>query len=735
MKPAALTTLILTLTANSAWAEPAQTADEAQLDTVVVTGELITREERRTTTSVAVKSGGQIEQSTARDVYDVIRDTPNVSVNPGMFGLGTMTMRGISSYGGNTSNGAYTYSSATSIVLDGVGLPRAAQAYGDLSAFDLDSVEIFRGPQSTSQGRNAMAGAVIIRSQSPELADESGLDSLSLRGRISGGSASAYQGAAAVDFTPKAKVLGFRLMTDHRGWQGDIPNVTRNERDWSQDSSHGYGLRSAWQPGGEQGRYHSLFTVRDLDRSIGSRYVEQIHERERVATSNEPDSSRVKVKLGSWEQSFRLNASWSFSSVSAVVNAHTLTLVDLDQNAGQDGTTHFDQLGSGFSQELRVQYQWQQIRGTLGAYYYDGRDHDTNHSVIDANALLRITGFCNPAALCSAPIGNFLFLYELDTHITDTALFGEADWQVLDRLTLTVGLRLDKEQNHRDYINAGDGESLTTQVALAALRAGGAYPSDGTTTVNRDFSTVLPKFAAVYEVIDGWFAGAAYAEGYRPGGGGYNPASQRRFEFDSEYTQNYELSLKGGWEPWRLETALHLFHTDYRDMQVPTGSGVDQYVENAGQAKIEGGELELRFRPFAQLRVIGGLGLTDGHFIDYRSTTGDFSGNPLPQAPERSVSFALEWMPLPGLFIRPELRHAGDTPSQPDNAPAHQLPEHTLLGLALRWQQGAISWYFNGENLTDQHYRTDAASYGLSLTKIAALGPERRLSAGLEFEF
>lgn len=706
-----------------------------QLEAVVVTGELIRREARRTTSSVAAQTGKQIERSTAIDAYDVLRATPNVGTHDDSNAYGGITIRGIPSYGANTQGGAYIYSSATSIVLDGVGLPRAAQAYGDLSAFDLDRIEIFRGPQSTSQGRNAMAGAVVITSAAPRLDAVGGLESVASRGRFTGSERAGYQAALALDYTPLADVLGLRLGNEHRGTVGEVRNITRNEDDWARESSHSTKLRTTLKPGGADGRYQVTLSLRDLSRFTGSRYTEQANERQREATNNEPTDTRTQAQLFALEQSYALSERWALRAVSALARSQTFTRLDLDYSADDAGTFLLDQPARGLSQELRARYEGERLRATVGAYYFKSRDDDVGTSQINVNAVLRFAGLCVAPQLCSAPIGNVLSDFAIPTRISNTALFGEADWQVFDSLTLTAGLRLDRERNQRTYVSNTSGDTPAALTAVTVLQTVGALGPNGSDAVKRSFGTVLPKLAAVYEVTEGWFTGASYVEGYRPGGGGYNPTSQRRFEFDSERTKNYELSLKGGWQPWRLDGTLHVFRTDWSDMQVENGSGFDVFVDNAGRARIDGGELELRFKPLKPLQLIGGLGISRGRFVDYQSSRGDFTGNPLPRAPKRSASLALEWQATRTLLIRPDVLHVGGTPAQPDNGPTHQTPAYTLFNLALRWQQGPFALFANAQNLADRFYRTDAATYGLSSKAVSVAGAGRRLTAGVDFQF
>ena len=118
-------------------ATPEPPPEAIRLETIVVTGELLSREAERTTASVAVKTGAEIERSAARDVYDVIRSTPNTGWNDSELGLSTVSMRGIGSYGASLVGAGTIYGTATTIVVDGVGLPRGAMGFADLSAFDL----------------------------------------------------------------------------------------------------------------------------------------------------------------------------------------------------------------------------------------------------------------------------------------------------------------------------------------------------------------------------------------------------------------------------------------------------------------------------------------------------------------------------------------------------------------------------------------------------------------------
>ncbi|PPE74644.1 hypothetical protein C3942_07735 [Solimonas fluminis] len=717
-------------------ATPEPPPEAVRLETIVVTGELLKREAERTTASVGVKTGAEIERSSARDVYDVIRSTPNAGWHDSELGLSTVSMRGIGSYGASLVGAGTIYGTATTIVVDGVGLPRGAMGFADLSAFDLDQVEVFRGPQSTSQGRNAMAGAVVINTVEPQV---EGRFIPEFRGRLGAGNDNTLQGAAAFGATLWPDRLAIRLVTDYRSSDGEIRNETRDEDDWAGDRSRGTRLRAKLTPLGADGPYEVLAGIADNRRRIGNRYVVQEREAERVATADEPSEVDGEARLYSLDQRLRLGQDWTLRAVSAWARSHTLLHLDVDYTERDDGYIAQVADSRSFSQELRASFTGEAWRGTLGLYYFDGKDGEYSTGLTALTGLLDASQLCLLDILCTLPLGGVTVVSDNPARIENKALFGEVDWQARERLTLTAGLRVDHERNGRHSVNDLGGDNPAAAAAVALLQGAGVLGPDGETDVSRSFSAVLPKAAVSYELFEGGFVGAAYTEGYRPGGDGYHLACGQRYSFDAERTRNYELSFKGRLRGGQTQFALNLFHTDWDDMQVPVGPLTCQIIENAGRSRIRGGELELGTSIVESLRLTGSLGIAQGKFVDFVRQEGneevDYSGNPLPKSPEYSVTLALEWAPIRNLLIRPEAQRVGATSAQIDNRSDHQIPAYTLLNLSLRWHYRGLGLFFNGSNLADRDYRLDANTTALRGDAVAALGYGRRLLGGLEFQF
>ncbi len=723
----------------------ADTVSEApvtQFDTIVVTGELLSREANRTTTSVAVRTGAELERSTITDVYEVMRATANVSVQQGFYNIGDFSLRGISTYGGGANTGQSVYGTTTAIVLDGVGLPRSALTASDLSAFDLAQVEIFRGPQSTNQGRNAMAGAVVITTRAPDIEDRFTADA---RARAAGYSENGYQAAFAGGFTFWPERGALRFVTDHRRSDGDLNNITRNEDDWAQDRSHGNRLRLALTPFGAESGYRIDLSGIDSRRISGGSITEQINEDRREATDDSASRIDSEVQLLSVAQSLQFAEAWQLQATTALFRTNYDAVSDTGYTAANDGYYQSTRGGDGISQELRVNYAGNTLRGTLGAYWYDGHDDEHFSGVAPVTAYL---GFflpiCNVPSLCEllgTATGNLFLDAYYPTDTTNVAVFGEAEWQALPRLTLTAGLRIDREDNSRVVDAVASGDTPVARAVVGVVQAAGIVAPNGQYAVSKEFDAVLPKFSLSYEVFDGWFASATYSEGYRAGGSGYNPQSGRRYEIEAEYTRNYEVAFKGRYAPLAADVALNVFRTDWDDMQVDAGTGVDYYVDNAGQARIDGAELELRLPLHERLRLIGSVGLTDGRFIRYLSTrdadgdrvNDDYSGNRLPKAPRHSGSVAVEWSPFDGVLVRPDVSFRGQTPSEADDAPQNRIDASHVINLRAQWQLGSVTLFAGGTNLTDEQYRTDAVFNEFSRTYLSALAPGRRVYAGIDW--
>ena len=142
------------------------------LETVTVTGELQSKTLQETQTSTWVSSGSELEQSGSEDLFDVVDRIPNINA---VFGDKGYAIRGVTQYGvgGGSDDGT---NGLINISIDGAALPTIISGiYGPESSWDIEQVEVLRGAQSTQQGRNALAGAIHIRTADPVFDEETRL--------------------------------------------------------------------------------------------------------------------------------------------------------------------------------------------------------------------------------------------------------------------------------------------------------------------------------------------------------------------------------------------------------------------------------------------------------------------------------------------------------------------------------------------------------------------------------
>ena len=220
-------------------AQPAPAPPKKELapivaEPVMVTAELQQRTVQEAQTSVTVVRGEVLDQSTRfRDIKDIYSQTANVTDSVG--GLG-VTIRGIESRGvGGAGAGLLV-----NVNVDGTSAQTAQGIYtSGFSIWDIGQVEILRGPQSTQRGRNALAGAILIRSKDPTFEQE-------FKTRFDYGRFNEQRAAAAN--IALSDTLAVRFSGEHFGTDGFITNLTRNEDDYAKKELQTARTKLRWRP-------------------------------------------------------------------------------------------------------------------------------------------------------------------------------------------------------------------------------------------------------------------------------------------------------------------------------------------------------------------------------------------------------------------------------------------------------------------------------------------------------
>ncbi|MFT3727856.1 MAG: TonB-dependent receptor [Terricaulis sp.] len=701
-----------TASAQEASLQPIADANSpAEAEEIIVTGEKIDRSLQDTPTSVQVVTARDIERQSLVDVYDALARTANVTST---FDDTGFTIRGISN---SNVTGVGTGDLAT-VYLDGSPLPQSALA-GPLDLWDVSQVEILRGPQSTLQGRNALAGAVIINTTDPTF-DWSGKARAILTDEDAERRyALAFGGPIVAD------QVAFRIAAEHSRADGLITNVTRHDDE--------AGLRS-----GDMIRGKLLITptaapdlrivaswlhdrhANGVDYTLGLPGSDWDH---RLTAGNRPTIDRALSDIGALDVGYDLGRGLSLSSTTTWSHIQTSTVYDGDDTAADDAYGDFNQDQRTLTQEVRLDLNQGPLTGVLGAYYsHLDNKHDRSHSVFSLSPVddLGLPSTIAPFYPDRLYINTSQFYPQT---VSNVALFGDAAWEVLPRLKLRAGFRYDDERQDRANDNTvtlitplpdpadfgADGPTIDFINGLILDQVAAANASSP--AARTEFEAFLPKLGVSYDLSDDASLSATVQRGYRSGGSGVNPGRGQLYTYDPEYTWNYELALRTQWLDRRLTINANAFYIDWKDQQVNvqlSGNIYDYQTVNAGSSRVWGFELETRYQPDRALSFYASLGRTDTMFKDFQPNVGtftdDYSGHEFTSAPHWTLAAGATWESEQGWFVNLDADYRSGAYQVIADQSHHQLEAHTIVNAKVGWQNAHWGAYLTATNLLDQHY-------------------------------
>lgn len=720
-------------------------ADLDQIGEVVVRSQKFVRNLQDTQESVGVVTDTEIQAIPMRDWEDATLLMGNVSTS----GSGTFNIRGV---GNNGIVGGRT--PVASIYIDGVqqGLTSSAQTIR--GTWDLESVEVFRGPQSTTSGRNALAGAVYLRSASPTF-------DWSAAGRVAGGSPDLYEAAVTVNAPLIQDQLAVRLSAETGGEDSGVTfvNVPSDVEDFERTNTiaqRNVRARLLATPRALSGLTVLLSHSSGFDRPVSFIGVSGPNFEERITRSPFAFFSQSTLHNTGLEASYDITPTLTFTSVTGRLSTElngsrllsdnpefVIPLVSKSNLINENNLT----------QELRFNYETARTRAVLGVYLgsFERSTARVDEGDVFDDARPGIEDLFGP-------VDRFRIIltsdYTIDVDTENRALFGELNHEIIDGLTLTAGLRYDQEEFEELNVNNGitgrveDAspafqalESFLVQAIIDALNLNRG-------TIGAEFTALLPKFGAKVDLTPDISLGANVQRGYRAGGsqvetvGGIN-------QFDPEFTWNYELSFRSRLVGGRLTANANLFYTDWRDQQVsiPVPGTPFFRTENAGASTLYGGEIELRAVPSRGMTLYSSLGITRTEFDEFLQGTRDLSGLGFPGSPGETLSAGVIYDRGRGFFGAANVAYAGEyfsiigTIDNPDgtvsNDPRFLAGNHTTVDA-----RAGYTFDFNGaetriaafaRNLFDATSRDFATTDVFGDSSVSLL-PPRVVGVGIQVD-
>ena len=603
--------------AGQAFAQDA--ASDTQVEEIVVTAQK--REQNLQDVPVAVSAFGtqQLEAQSVQSLTDLSAKAPNVVLAPvGAYPYASaFFIRGL-----GFADVESTSEPSVGVEMNGVYLARNSGALQDF--FDIESVEILRGPQGTLYGRNTIGGVVSVRTKRPVVGQDFGgafQATIGDNGR---------QEARVALNIPMGDVFAARATMLYKNYDGYMHNETLNK-----DVGDNEVLSGRFTITAKPNDFFDATLVADFDRERGSGgnfrnaslpgnvYYNfgpdtgsPVFTPAQIAAAKDPykvyGNTPTYANIDTWGVALTANWNLDIGTLTSITSYREFK--DEAQSDFDGSPVNFyhalrDQTHEQFSQEVRIGGDIGQIDYVVGVYFLD-----QNYAITNTQGGLIYGGVSSPQIASQTN--------------TAWALFGQADYHVNDQLTLTLGGRYSYEE-----------KEFTNQPVFVATP----------TTFSSDWDNFSPKVGVNYEFSSTVMAYASWSKGFRSGG--YNGRASTVTSagpYGSEIVESIEVGVKTELFDRRLRLNGAVFSSTYSDMQVSsqnlTSLGIyESLVVNAGEAKIEGVEAEALWIVGGGFRINANLAYLDARFEDnFTDLTSDGVANPTDNS-DLPLGYAPEW--------------------------------------------------------------------------------------------
>ena len=724
---------------------PVMAQDEAASaesgDEIIVTARR--REENLLDVPIAVSafSGEALELRGALDLTDIGNITPNTTLETSRGSNSTLSafIRGI-----GQQDPVSGFEPGVGIYLDDVYLNRPQAAVLDI--YDVERIEVLRGPQGTLYGRNTIGGAVkYVTKRLPQ--------EFALSARATVGTYDQADGVLTVS-APIGDIVrvGGSVARLSRGGFGD--NLTTGLENYNKDvwaargtlELGGYGAPVSVRISGDYS--HDKSDPRGGHRIIpgllsGAPVLDNVFDTRGGLVDPKQDIEAYGLAMNI---SVDLSDTLTLRSISAWRKDDTLTPIDFDALPAADVDVPGGYFNEQVSQEVQLLVDAGPFSGMVGAYYLDATA-DTLFDVRLFTTLSGLTAFTKAA---------------VDTQTY--AIFGDFTYDLSEQLSLSVGGRYTWDKRtanilRQNYLGGG------------SPFFGGAGVAFGAASTNfsgqRDFKKFTPRVSLSFKPTPDDNIYASFSQGFK--GGGFDPRGVGAnapdlngngirgendevaafLSFRPESVDSYEVGYKGNAFDGGLTFALAGFYADYKDVQIPGSvacivSGLPSFcgvTSNAGKATFKGVELEFNARlgesvanDGDRLNLLGAVGYIDAKFDQYIS---NIASVPTDVAAFRDVQNTPSWTASATLAYMTPVGagrlNLGTTVSYRSSTTQFEIPNpyidqsgYALVDASLVYTAPDDRWSIGlyGKNLFDKEYKTSGYSFiaGNATTGVPILG-------------
>ncbi|MEM1132744.1 MAG: TonB-dependent receptor [Pseudomonadota bacterium] len=596
---------------------------------IIVTGTKKNQSIQDTQTSVTVVTSEQIEERALFNLQDIVLRTPNLST--GGASLNEISIRGIN-FGGVGGGGI---GATGNIYIDGA--PSSFNAnVGAANLWDVEQVEALRGPQSTVQGRNALAGAIILQTADPKY--DFGADA-----RVLIGNENSRQYSGAVTGPIIADQLAFRVSADYREVDFEVINQNNGDNTRFQD---GLTLRGKllFEPKGLE-RLRLEVTGEYTETDIGDNNITRapVPISDPAFEDFDPFGDETfalgRIFTGIETTRFIADIDYELSDIWSVQVLGTYEDAERASELGFGDTTL--DISETYTAELRANFEYDGITGWVGGYFFD-LTTDTFRRFADT-----------PVAFPTIPVNASQSLVVDVTGLSSQnyALFGNVTFELTDKLKINLGARYDWETlDLPDFVSSFEVTPADCIIDPAFPESGGQLCSEFLSNFGSEFAGIdtsfeafLPSGTIIYDFDDDRSLSFTYSRGYRAGGVDFTFTNNLNV-YDPEYLNNYELAFRSAWPDAGITVNANIFYSEWTDQQIVVPQTlapgtIDNITLNAGESELYGVELSADAKVTSKLSVFANMGLLWTEFTDFPFAV-DENGDPVNPADPQFANLA-----------------------------------------------------------------------------------------------
>ena len=719
--------------------QPAGHQQATQLDEVTVTARR--RAESIQDVPVAVSAFGeeQIKDLQASTVEGLQGAVPNMNIAQGRGSANSVNVfiRGI-----GQPDALQTFDPGVGMYVDDVYYSRINGAL--FSLFDIQQLEVLRGPQGTLYGKNSTGGAIKLTTKNP-FDNEGGAVEVTAGdyGRLEG----RFYVSGKLSDTIAASIAGAKITND-----GYVKDAETGKR-YNDDDTEALRFKMAFNPTDSFRATLSLDTTKqDAALTLG-RPMADLRQtslapagvivlkpgetgewnRRALTSFKNGEGQYLKHSGASLAMDWDINAQWTLKSISSYRKLKTKSYIDIDASEYELGDVLVALNQDQKSQEFQLHYDnGSNLHATFGAYYM--KENVPSYQEAYADDLFSFLGAKVP----------FLRTINDDLTTTSNAAFAHLNWEFVPSWTVAAGVRWTKDK--KDYARS---TSTFWGAPFTALNETVAFAA------NASWTAVTPSISLQKAFGDNLMGYVSANRGFKSGG--FNGRANTKYDtqhakFDPEYVWTYELGLKGSSADRRFRGSAAAFYSNYSDFQARVSQDVGTFpVLNAAKLNIKGIELEgsaLLGEATTLSAQIGWMDAKYDKFEDFRLDPSYPGFDPnvnhdnVPFSPDWTARVALQHVFALGdngnLTFGGDVSYRGKTWLSVDNRAVLSQDAYTLLGVYGVWDSPQMAWQVRAgvRNLTDKEYKTEGQEFAsVGNIQTAYYGLPRNWYMSLRYNF